>query len=207
MSCLTLLVVKPANAQTSTYPVIIASPTPTPYTQATPAPTPTSNIALSYNEVSRMVIDNDTKIVLAINAHRNFGGNVTLNYADFVLQILTDRGGLTPEDTLMQTGHAKPAETENVNVSINNSEVNFELTFTFPTIQNSFGGQWAFRTYQLTYTGNEIFTSWLTPTPSPSVPELSWLIILPLLLVAALPLVVIKLFSERQNRLRHEKWH
>ncbi len=129
-----------------------------------------------------MVIDNDTKIVLAINAHYNFGGNVTLNYTDFVLQILTDRGGLTPEDTLMQTGNAKPAETGSVNVSSGNSEVSFELTFTFPTIQNSFGGQWAFRTYQLTYTGNAVFTSWLTPTPSPSVPELSWMVILPLIL-------------------------
>jgi hypothetical protein len=176
-----LMMIKPSNAQSN--PVIIVTPTPNPTNSPTPqspTPTPTSNINLDYNQVSVDEGTENTTLVLAVKLTYNFGESVTLNYQDFILNIFRQRGGLAPPDMLLHSSNAKPFETGSVSVSSGNREADFELTFSFQTMQPGFEGPVKFSSYQLVYNGN--VTIYTSPNPSPTVPEFSWLAILPLLL-------------------------
>ena len=191
-----LLIVEPAIAQTITtqsdnIPIIITTPTPTPSVLPTPSPTPTSNIALSYNEVSREAIGDDTKVVLEVTAQYYFGNPVTISYQNFNLTIITNTTiGIIPVTHREQTGIAKPLETGNITLDCTNREVNFLLTFQFQTKRQTFYGEIKdFTSYDVTYT--ESINSPSTPSPSPFVPELSWLAIVLLLLpIIALAVLV-----------------
>jgi len=194
-SCLSLLMVKSASAQST--PVIIVSPTPAPTPTPSPAPTPTSNIALNYSEVNMTSQGSNTILVLVVTAQYNFGGAVTLNYTDFTLNIFTVRGGLAPPAMMMNTGNAKPAQIGVVTLNSENRKANFELTFTFATMQENFDGPHVFSSYQLTYTGSATSTSptpTSTPTPTPTptpmstatIPEFATWIVLPLFAVMIL---------------------
>jgi hypothetical protein len=213
VSCLTLLMAKSTNAQAMTVqpmssPVIIATPTPTPMpTDAptpTPSPTPIPNVSLDYAEISKTTEGNDTVVVLRITATYNFGDTIIYDYPNFVLDIQTSRGGLEPYPIYLLTGTAKPLQTGSVTVDSNNRIADFTLTFRFSTIQNSFGGPIHFAYYELVYNSNAVSTSTLEPTPSltptqfpsPAVPELSGVAVLPLF--AATLFIAVKL-RQRKN--------
>ena len=171
-----LIMIESAYAQS--YPVIIATPTPTPYVSSAPRPTPTSNIALSYGEVSRETVNDDTQVVLAVNAYYNFGDSVTLDFQDFVLNIITNiTHGIPPVVFEEHSGNARPIETGIVTVGSTNRDANFSLTFQFHTMQDTFYGEIKeFTSYEVVYTGNLYPSSTsASPTPTPTVPEFpSW---------------------------------
>jgi hypothetical protein len=149
----------------TSYPVRIVPPTPTPTSSPAPTATPTRNIALSYNEVSNTTIGNFTKIVLTVNAQYNFGNPVTLNYQDFVLDVLTIHGALPPVGWLL-TDSVGPFEAGNVTLDNSSRVADFQLTFEFPTMQHSVDGPYPFGKYELEYNGD--ITSLSAPSASPS---------------------------------------
>jgi len=177
--------IKPTDAQSS--PVIIITPTPEPLPTPTPTQAPTRNIAMDYSEISRTSEGENTRLVLAVNASYNFGEPVTINFQDFTLNIAVERGGpLAGQPENLFTGTAKPNETGKIILDESNSELAFQLTFVFSTLQNNAHGQTPFTIYELVYSG-----STTGPSPSPTIPELSWLAIVPLLLsVFALAVLV-----------------
>ena len=177
-------------------PVDIVSPTPEPTPGPTPTPISTSNIALDYSEVSRTNEGVDTRLVLSVNASYNFGQALTINFQDFTLNIAVERGGPPPiqPGDFIYTGTAKPIETGNVTIDSNNREDVFQLTFEFSTLQNNAHGQTPFTNYQLAYSGS---TTTASPSPTPTVPELSWWVIVPLLLSVFSVAVIVR---HRKNR-------
>jgi hypothetical protein len=191
-----LIMVKPANAQAPTYPVIIAPPTPAPTVSPAPRPTPTSNIALSYSEARRETASDDTRIVLSVNAQYNFGDSVTLDFQDFVLQIITNTTqGLAPVVFEEHSGDARPIETGNITIGNTNIEATFSLTFQFRTMQNTFYGKTKeFSSYEVVYTGN-VYPSSTSTSPTPTVPEFPFLVILPLFVF--MPLIATKVLRRR----------
>jgi hypothetical protein len=197
--------VKPVSAQSS--PIIIATPIPTTYVSPAPAPTPTRNIALSYSEISREITVDDTQLVLAVNTHYNFGDSVTLDFQDFVLNIITNiTHGIPPMVFEEHTGDARPKETGNINIGSANREANFSLTFQFHTMRNTFYGETKqFTSYEVVFTGNINPSS--TPnssTPTPTVQELSaWTI--PLLLTITLALAGLIVYPKKQTHLNSNR--
>jgi len=196
ISSVGLLTVKPASAQSS--PVIIVTPSPTPVPTLAPTPTPTSNIALNYSEVSRTSEGVDTILVLAVTAEYNFGQAVTINFQDFTLDIAVERGGPPPiqPGSEIYEGTAKPLETGNVTLDSNSRQNSFQLTFEFSTLQDNLYGQTPFTGYELVYSGSTTTAS-PSPSPTPAVQELSWLVIVPLLLSVFFVAVI---FRNRKNR-------
>jgi hypothetical protein len=194
MSSLSFMLVKPANAT----PVIIATPTPSPTPEPTPVVTPTSNIALDYNEISRASDGDDTILVLTVNARYNFGDAVTLNYQDFVLWILTVRGGLAPLNLMMHTGDARPIETGSVTIGSISAKVDFTLTFRFLTIQNNFDGPHEFTSYELVYNANSATSSSPTPTPEPE-PTPTTLVIASSVIIAVVCVGLLVYFKKRRR--------
>jgi len=178
---ITLLVVMATVANVQSEPVLIVTPTPAPTptpTPLTPTPTPTSNIALDYSQVSINEGAETTTVVLAVKATYNFGESVTLHYQDFLLNIFRPRGGVpSGADMMLHTADASPAETRSVTLSHDNREANLRLTFSFTTMQSGFEGPIKYSSYQLVY-NEDLATA--TPEPSPSVPELTPLMVLPL---------------------------
>jgi hypothetical protein len=178
ISSLSLIVVKPANAQSITIlpvsnPVIIATPTPTPRPTPfpiTPSPTPVPNVSLDYDEVSQTTQGSETVVTLRVMATYNFGDTTTYDFKNFVLDIRTSRGGLEPYPIYLLTGTANPLESGSVTVGSNNRIADFTLTFRFSTIQNSFGGPIHFAFYELVYNSNAVstITSEQTPKPTPT---------------------------------------
>ena len=171
-----MLMIQSVDAQSS--PVIIVTPTPEPLSTPTPTQAPTRNIAMDYSEMSRASEGENTRLVLAVNASYYFGEPVTISFQDFTLNIAVERGGpLVGQPENLFTGTAKPNETGKIILDESNSELAFQLTFIFSTLQNNAHGQTPFTIYELVYSGSTTGSS-----PSPSVPELSWVAIVPLLL-------------------------
>jgi hypothetical protein len=217
-----LMMIKSVSAQSTTpeptsLPVIIATQTPTPSSTPTnPNPTPVSNIALDYSEVSRATVGSDTRLVLAINAKYNFGDAVTISFDEFLLNVLTERGGLEPFPIMMHTDDARPLETGNVIIGDTNRGANFQLTFSFPTIQYNINGQAPFATYQLVYDAYTA-TYYSSPTPiSPSTistyttkPASSYLnlnsrqIALTLFIIVCILVLVVAVFMRRRS-MKHD---
>ena len=195
VSSLSLLMVKPASAQSSS--VIIVTTTPTQIPTPAPTPTPARNIALDYSEVSRAIEGVDTRLVLTVNATYNFGEPVTINFQNFTLNIAVERGGPPPiqPGDFIYTGTAKSIETGSVTIDSNSNADSFQLTFVFSTLQNNTEGQTPFTNYQLLYSGS---TTTASPSPAPTVPELTPLAILPLLIGALFSSAVI--LRHRKNR-------
>jgi hypothetical protein len=183
VSSLSLLIVKPANAQSS--PVIIVAPTPTLTSTSAPTPTPTRNIAMDYSEISRASEGVDTRLVLAINVKYNFGEPVTINFQNFTLNIAVERGGPPPiqPGDFIYTGTAKPIETGSVTIDSNSNEDSFQLAFEFPTMQENVHGQTPFTNYQLVYSGS---TTPASPSPTPTVPEFPAIALLPLVALVSI---------------------
>ena len=192
VSSLSLLMVRPASAQSSN--AIIVTPTPTLIPALIPTPITASNFALSYSEVSRASQGNDTQLVLDVTARYNSGEPVTINFQSFNLNIGVGQG-----ENLIFPYNAKPIESGTLITDSNTAEKSFYLTFVFPTYGYR---QSHFSSYQLVYfDGTTIAlatssTPTITPspiptiaptinptaTPTPTVPEFPLLAVLPLFL-------------------------
>jgi hypothetical protein len=124
-----------------------------PTSTLTPSPTLniTPTVTITYNELSRETLGIDTEIVLSVNLTHNSGSSVTLYDNQFILNILTLRGGINPPGMSEITDQVKPMENGNVTVGSAHSKANFLLTFEFPTMQENLNGPYPFNSYQLTY--------------------------------------------------------
>jgi hypothetical protein len=128
-----------------------AQPSPSIPPPTTPQPTPTpmqaGAVSMTYYEVSREEVGNDTRIKVAINATNNLASPVTLDYGSFYMNIITlkdiDRPDAAAKYYWKVTGKAVALENGTISVSESNPYVSFMLTFKFPTLQTF--GEWGKR--------------------------------------------------------------
>ena len=155
------------TGQTTQSPSSTPTPTPIPTTaqpspstpppttlQPTPTPMQAGAVSMTYYEVSREEVGNDTRIKVSINATNNSASTVTLDYGSFYMDIITLKDVDHPDAAAKYycriTGKAVPLENGTTSVSGSNPYVSFMLTFDFPTLQN-FGEQYPFSSYDLHY--------------------------------------------------------
>jgi hypothetical protein len=139
----------PSPTPTSTPTPTTVQPSPSALPPTTPQPTPTPMQAdaasMTYYEVSREEVGNDTRIKLSINATNNSASKVTIDYGSFYMNIITlkdiDHPDAAAKYYWKVTGEAVPLETGTISASESSPYVSFMLTFEFPTLQTF--GEWA----------------------------------------------------------------
>jgi hypothetical protein len=139
----------PSPTPTSTPTPTTVQPSPSALPPTTPQPTPTPMQAdaasMTYYEVSREEVGNDTRIKLSINATNNSASKVTIDYGSFYMDIITLKDVDHPDAAAKYywkvTGEAVPLETGTISASESSPYVSFMLTFEFPTLQTF--GEWA----------------------------------------------------------------
>jgi hypothetical protein len=150
----------------STQSSVTSSPQPESYPSTVPAitPQPTANhppgapYNLSYTELSRETIGNDTRIVVTIKAQYNWGESVTINYQGFNLRVFIVQGGLAL-NMMINSDNVRPNEEGQVTINSSNSTANFQLSFEFPSMQYNSDGPVPFSqfgSYDIQYEGTTI---------------------------------------------------
>jgi hypothetical protein len=143
-----------SNPQSGSFPSTAPTITPQP-TASHPLGAPYN---LSYTELTRETVGNDTRIVVIINAQYNWGDFATIYYQGFNLQVFIVQGGLAL-NMMVNSDNVRPLEEGQVTINGSNSTANFQLLFEFPSMQYNSDGPVPFSqfgSYGIQYEGTTI---------------------------------------------------
>ncbi len=146
------------------------SPSTPPANPSFTKPTPTITLQppgtpyyLSYTELKRETVENETKIIITINAQYNWGNPTSIDYQRFRLDVFIIQGGLAFMfgNLTINSDTVAPLEHGQYTISATNQAANFQLTFQFPDMQNNSDGPVPFSqfgSYIIQYNGKTIPT-------------------------------------------------